>query len=71
MSIVIEPDPQIELKWLSLNDLVELFGVAESTIRRWEAQGVIPHSHRLGGRRLWSAKQLADWRQRLCEPVSA
>jgi hypothetical protein len=43
------------------------FGRHPVTLARWETQGILPRSHRVGGRRCWFADELDECERRLAE----
>lgn len=38
-----------------------LNGVCQRTIRTWDAAGIIPEPIRIGGKVMWSTREIEDW----------
>jgi len=51
-------------EFLTAAQLAARIGVAERTIARWTARGVLPRGQLIGGRRFWLATQIEAWLQR-------
>lgn len=51
---------------LSARDAAERLNVTERHVRRMDAAGRIPEPVRVGGRRLWRVKELAEWVEQGC-----
>lgn len=44
--------------------VARILDVSVATVTRWDAAGKMPAARRIGGRRLWSVRELKEWAAR-------
>ena len=46
---------------LRTQSLAELLDVSQLTIRRWEKDGKLPKSYKIGGIKIWRREEIVSW----------
>jgi prophage regulatory protein len=50
------------MRYLRMQDILEITGVSRTTIDRWEAEGRFPRRRKLGGRAIgWLESEVLEW----------
>ncbi len=57
----LKKNPSLPRECISADEVAAICGVSLRSVRTWDTSGLIPAPVRIGGRNLWSVRELRAW----------